>query len=265
MVSRITNPASPRGALTQRGQAILAIGEMSKGKDEINLSTVDAVILCGGLGTRLQRVVGDRPKALAPVQGRPFIDFLLDELIGQGLRRFIMCVGHMKEQITGHLAQRHDAVFQFSQEAKPLGTGGAIHHALPLVTSDPFMVLNGDSICRVDLAGMLRSHRQSGAALTLAAAPKGERHDAGTVQIAPNGQLRAFEEKSSQGDTINAGIYLLNRRSTSDWPAAYPFSLERDVLPNLIGRQPCFAFKTQGEVHDIGTPDRYQSAQNGLP
>ena len=232
---------------------------------EPNLAMVDTVILCGGLGTRLQSVVGDRPKALAPVQGRPFIDLLLDEMIGQGLRRFILCVGHMQEQITGHLAQRHDAVFQFSIEARPLGTGGAIRNALPLVTSDPFMVQNGDSMCRVDLAGMLRFHRQNGAALTLAAAPKGERSDAGTLQIASNGQLLAFQEKAGLGDSINAGIYLMTRGSTSNWPRVYPFSLERDVIPNLIGRQPCFTFKTQGEVHDIGTPDRYQSAQNGLP
>ena len=95
----------------------------------------------------------------------------------------------------------------------------AIHNALPLVTSDPFMVQNGDSMCRVDLAGMLRSHRQNGAALTLAAAPKGERSDAGTLQIASNGQLLAFQEKAGLGDSINAGIYLMTRRSR---PAGCP-------------------------------------------
>lgn len=229
------------------------------------LAAVDAIILCGGLGTRLQAVVDDRPKALALVQGKPFIDILLDELIDQGLRRFILCIGYMKEQIVGHLAERHDAVFLYSEETVPLGTGGAIRHALPLVSSDPFMVLNGDSLCRVNLAAMLHFHRQSGAALTLAAAPAGERRDAGTLKISPDSRLRAFEEKSGSGDSINAGIYLMNRSSTADWPLTYPFSLERDALPQLIVQQPCFAFEAQGDVYDIGTPDRYRKAQGGLP
>ena len=230
-----------------------------------NLETINAVILCGGLGTRLQTVVSDRPKALAPVQGRPFIDLLLDELIGQGLRRFILCVGHMQEQIISHLAERPGAEIQFSREDEPLGTGGAIYHALPLVTSDPFMVLNGDSFCRIDLKGMLGFHRQSGAALTLAAAPAGGRRDAGTLRIDSSDRLHGFEEKNGLGDSINAGIYLMDRRITHDWPAVYPFSLERDVLPDLVSKLPCLAFRTLGPVHDIGTPDRYQSAQNGLP
>lgn len=238
---------------------------MTASAAERGLAAVDAVILCGGLGTRLQAVVGDRPKTLALVQGRPFIDILLDELIGQGLRRFILCIGHMKEQIVGHLARRHDAAFLYSEEDAPLGTGGAIHNALPLVASDPFLVLNGDSFCRVDLAGMLLFHRQSGSALTLAAAPAGQRRDAGTLQIGADGQLCAFQEKTGDSDSINAGIYLVNRSVTADWPAAYPFSLERDVLPRLIEQQPCFAFKALGEVYDIGTPDRYWKAQDGLP
>lgn len=238
---------------------------MKRGTAEQQLAAIDALILCGGLGTRLQTVVGDRPKALALVQGRPFIDILLDELIAQGLRRFILCVGHMKDQIVGHLAARRDAVFMYSEEAVPLGTGGAIHHALPLVSSDPFMVLNGDSLCRVNLAAMLDFHLQSKSALTLAAAPVGGRRDAGTLKIDPDGRLLAFEEKSGSGDSINAGIYLIKRSSTTNWPSVYPFSLERDVMPKLIAQQSCFAFQALGNVYDIGTPDRYQKAQGGLP
>ena len=229
------------------------------------LAKVDAMILCGGSGTRLQTVVADRPKALALVRGRPFIDIVLDELIGQGLQRFIFCVGHMREQIVRHVAKRHDATFVYSEESVPLGTGGAIHNALPLVTSDPFIVLNGDSFCRVDLEGMLNFHRRSSAALTLVAAPASLRRDAGALQINGDGRLGAFEEKSGTGASINAGIYLMNRACTAGWPAAYPFSLERDVMPRLIEQQPCFAFNALGEVYDIGTPDRYLAAQDGLP
>lgn len=238
---------------------------MTTGATVKGLAALDALILCGGLGTRLQVAVGDRPKALALVQGRPFIDILLDELISQGLQRFILCVGHMKEQIIRHLAGRHDASILYSEEAEPLGTGGAIHNALPLVSSDPFIVLNGDSFCRIDLTGMLNYHQQSGATLTVAVAPAGERRDAGTLEVDHDSRLRTFREKSGYGDSINAGIYLVNRSCTADWPTVYPFSLELDLLPRLIVQQPCFAFKALGEVHDIGTPERYQTAQDGLP
>jgi NDP-sugar pyrophosphorylase family protein len=215
-----------------------------------SLATVDAVILCGGLGTRLQSVVGDRPKAMALVQGRPFLDLLLDELVAQGLQRFILCVGHMREQIAAHLTARTDAEFLCSEETEPLGTGGAVHHALGLVSSDPFM---------------LHFHQRSQAGLTLAAAPAGERRDAGTLEIAGDGRLLAFEEKAGAGERINAGIYLMDRRITALWPDTYPYSIERDILPGLVRSYPCFAFNTLGPVHDIGTPDRYRSAQAGLP
>ena len=230
-----------------------------------SLAAVDAVILCGGLGTRLQSVVGDRPKAMALVLGRPFLDLLLDELVAQGLQRFILCVGHMREQIAAHLTTRTDAEFLCSEETEPLGTGGAVHNALGLVSSDPFMVLNGDSFCRIDLKDMLRFHQRSKAGLTLAAAPAGERRDAGTLEIAGDGRLLAFEEKAGAGERINAGIYLMDRRITALWPETYPYSLERDILPGLVRAYPCFAFNTLGPVHDIGTPDRYRSAQTGLP
>jgi NDP-sugar pyrophosphorylase family protein len=237
---------------------------MTAGTAGIGLSDVDAVILCGGSGTRLQSVVADRPKALALVRGRPFIDILLDRLIEQGLRRFVLCVGYMRDQIVQHVGNRHDATFVYSEEAVPLGTGGAIRNAFPLVMSDPLLILNGDSFCRVDLAGMLTFHLQSGATATILAAPRGARRDAGTLQIEHDGRLTAFEEKSGTGDSINAGIYLVSRAGIAHWPTRYPFSIERDVMPQLIADQPCFAYRALSEVYDIGTPDRYLAAQDGL-
>ena len=238
---------------------------MNRSRPSSELVVIDAVILCGGLGTRLQSVVADRPKAMAMVQGRPFLDIILDELIAQGIRRIILCVGFLKEQIIDHVSRRRDAEYLFAEEDRPLGTGGAIRNAMPLVHSEPFLVLNGDSFCRIDLADMLDNHLRSGAALTLAAAPAGSRRDGGNLQIAANRQLHTFEEKAGDGDSINAGIYLFRRAIAASWQLAYPFSLERDVLPQLVSAQPCFAYRLTGELIDIGTPDRYQKAQDGVP
>jgi NDP-sugar pyrophosphorylase family protein len=238
---------------------------MNRSRPSRELAVIDAVILCGGLGTRLKTVVADRPKAMAMVQGRPFLDIIVDELIAQGMRRFILCVGFLKEQIIDHVSQRRDAEYLFAEEDRPLGTGGAIRNAMPLVRSEPFLVLNGDSFCRIDLAGMLGYHLRNDAAMTLAAAPAGSRRDGGNLKIAANGQLHAFLEKTGAGDSINAGIYLFRRAIVASWQLAYPFSLERDVLPQLVSTQPCFAYRLTGEFIDIGTPDRYRQAQDGLP
>src|SRR5690349_21298843 len=111
------------------------------------LGAIDAAILCGGKGTRLQPVISDLPKGLAPVRGRALLDILVEDLVAQGLRRIILCVGHMKEQIISHFSGRRDADFLFSEETAPLGTGGAVKNAAEFIRSDPFLVMNGDSMC----------------------------------------------------------------------------------------------------------------------
>ncbi len=229
------------------------------------LSDIDAIILCGGLGARLQPVVADKPKALAKVRERAFLDILLDALRIQGLRRFILCVGYLREQIIKHYSARRDAEYVFSEEDHPLGTGGAIHHALPLVHSDSFLVLNGDSFCHIDLARMLAIHCEKRACATVAAASSGARKDGGTLQIDPDGRLLSFEEKAGAGDRMNAGIYLFNRSVLLEWPTEYPYSVERNIFPNLVKAHPCYAFPVTGEVLDIGTPERYEKAQTKFP
>ena len=233
------------------------------------LGLVDAVILCGGSGTRLQSVVADRPKGLASVQGRALLDILVDDIVGQGIRRIIFCVGYLKEQIIAHFSGRPEAEFLFSQETSPLGTGGAVKHATGLIRSDPLLVMNGDSICRVDLLQLLAFHTAHTADLTLVVAQDRERRDAGTMVIAPDGRICSFAEKpdAPRAGTgwINAGIYLVRRELPDAWQDKYPFSLEYDVFPQLAAGRRCFGFTTSSEVVDIGTPERYRRAQSDLP
>jgi NDP-sugar pyrophosphorylase family protein len=236
---------------------------------EASLSSIDTMILAGGLGTRLQQAVGDRPKPLAAIGGRPFLDLLIDDLLVQGLRRFIFCVSHRREQIIEHFHRRRDGEFLYSEEVSPLGTGGAVRHALPLIRSNPFLVLNGDSHCRVDLAALLDFHKSRNGAAALVVTAARDRNDGGSIELTADGRIAAFREKAAPGGAesalINAGIYVLERDLPETWPQPDPLSLEHDVFPQLAAEGSCFGFPVDAEVIDIGTPERYADAQQRLP
>ncbi len=233
------------------------------------MSLIDAVILAGGLGTRLQTVVSDRPKPLATIQDRPFLDLLVDDLLHQGLRRFVLCISHQREQIVAHFQARRDAEFVFSEETHPLGTGGAVRHALPLIRSNPFILLNGDSYCRVDLDALLDFHVTRGAQASMVVTAARGRNDGGNIDLAADGRITAFREKAAVSTggpaLINAGIYVLPRDLPATWNHPDPLSLERDVFPQLAASGKCFGLMVESEVFDIGTPDRYADAQQRLP
>jgi NDP-sugar pyrophosphorylase family protein len=232
------------------------------------LKSIDAVILAGGLGTRLQGTVVDRPKPMAMVGDRPFLDLLINDLQRQGLRRFILCVGHRREQIISYYRTRTDADFVFSEEEAPLGTGGAVRHAVPLIRSDPFLVLNGDSLCRVDYERFLAFHHEKSARFSIVVAPARSRTDGSFLEIAKDGHILRFLEKAAitkvEKSLINAGIYLLSKSLSLSWRQPAPFSLEHDIFPQLVGKERCYAFSVDAEVMDIGTPERYVEAQRKL-
>ena len=226
---------------------------------------IDALILCGGLGTRLQEAVPDRPKGLAEVAGRPFLDILVAELQRQGLRRFVLCAGHRAEQIAALYRGRQDAEFVLSAEPSPLGTGGAVRHALAHARTDPFLVLNGDSHCEVDYAALRAFHARAGADLTVVVAPDPERGDAGRVALAGDGRVLSFDEKTATAHAyVNAGIYVMQRRAAERLPAGVAASLERELIPALVREERCFGFPVPGPLTDIGTPERYRAAQQAL-
>ena len=229
---------------------------------------VDAVILAGGLGKRLRSMVDDRPKPMATIRGRPFLDILIDDLTRQGLRRFILCVGHRGDQIVAHLRSRADAEFVFSEESVPLGTGGAIRHAAHLIHSDPFLALNGDSLCRIDYERFVAFHHERNAAASIAVAATRGRSDGGTVELADDSRIVRFREKASAVSAasayMNAGIYLLRRDLPASWSQSDPFSLEHDIFPQLVSGKNCHGFVVDAEVVDIGTPERYVEAQSRL-
>lgn len=235
------------------------------------LSDLDALVLCGGLGTRLRPLVSGRPKPLADVGGRPFLTILLGSLTRQGVRRFVLCAGFLADAIEALRSQLGDGgEVEISREPSPLGTGGAVFHAMERVRSDPFLVLNGDSICRVDLAAMLHFHRAQRARLTIAVCPApdvggvGGRLDYGRVRLGPDDSIASFDEKASDArGLVNAGVYLIDPVFFERRAPRGAFSLERDLFPSC-GPGEAFGFRLADSVIDIGTPERYLEAEHAL-
>jgi len=219
---------------------------------------IDALILVGGLGTRLRPVVADRPKILAPVAGEPFVVHLIRQVERAGVRRAILATGYradmVQDVIGGHVG---GVEIFYSREDEPLGTGGAIRLALPHVNSDPVLILNGDSYCDADLASMISSHR---APATILATRVEDVSRFGKLAIDANQNVQRFEEKGGSGaGYINAGVYVLSRALIESILPVKPVSIERDVFPKWIGRG-LRAFPTAGKFIDIGTPESYRTA-----
>lgn len=230
----------------------------------LSLEGVSAAILAGGLGSRLRAVVADRPKVLAPVADKPFLAYLLDQLAQAGVRETVLLVGHAAEQVQAAFGNEYGGMqLAYSAEPEPLGTGGALRLALPLLRNDTVLLLNGDSYCDVDLAALTSFHRtHSGfATLTLAQVPNGSRY--GRVHLNEDRRIERFEEKggSREPGWINAGVYLFDRGPLSDIELGRVVSLERDVLPSWVTRGKVFGSPGSSRFIDIGTPESYAEAE----
>ena len=223
-------------------------------------SSMDAVILCGGLGTRLRPVSGDLPKVLMPFAGKPFIDILIESLLPYGFRRFILCVGHLKEKVRAHFGMRDYEVL-FSEESEPLGTGGALKNARPHILSSLFLLLNGDSLCPTDLNRFHDFHVRKGGVLSIVLTRPLSENAYGVVELNRENRIVAFREKSGvrEGSFINAGIYLAERGIFDLMPETAHFSLETDLIPAVLPHG-CYGLVTNAKLIDIGTPERYARA-----
>jgi D-glycero-alpha-D-manno-heptose 1-phosphate guanylyltransferase len=228
----------------------------------VTLKNIDAVILCGGMGTRFQKVRNDIPKALAPIGSRLFIDLIVDDLIAQGIRRIVLAVGHLKEQIEAHFQNRKDAEFLISAESKPLGTGGAIKNAEEFLKSDSILLLNGDSKVQISYSNFLHFHLEKRHLFTMVVSSATRGYDYGNVLIGPKGEMVQFTEKpvAETSSLINAGVYLFQRSLLNSFDCKKPRSLERDLLPDWVSHNWVQCWQTSESVCDIGTVDRYEKA-----
>jgi mannose-1-phosphate guanylyltransferase len=228
----------------------------------------DAIILCGGAGTRLRSVTGDAPKSLATIGDRPFLDILINQLRRHGFEHVILAVGYQRELIRSHFDHlTHEISLEYSIESTPLGTGGALRNAMDFVKSEAVLVLNGDSYTDADLSGFAADHRQSQADLSVIVVPTDGRVDCGLVSVDPGGRVLGFKEKQSTTGTqyVNAGIYMLAKKILYQMPPNQRVSLEEELFPRLLAEgKDIRAFHYSGRCIDIGTPERYLHAQGIL-
>lgn len=227
---------------------------------------VDCLILCGGLGRRLKAMVSDRPKPMAEIGGRPFLEILIAFLAAGGIQRFIFCIGHKGEMIREYFADKSRfGSIAFSQEQRPLGTGGAIKLAQDKIRSNPFLVVNGDSICKFDAARFLSFHHSKKAFASLTLVKADNSKDSGVVKLHESGLIMGFEEKAGRTNAclINAGVYLFAETVLATMPADQNFSLEYDWFPEFC-RQNIFGLVIKSNLVDIGTPERYCRARRSL-
>jgi NDP-sugar pyrophosphorylase family protein len=224
---------------------------------------VSAAILAGGLGTRLRPVVADRPKVLARVRNRPFLAYLLEQLISVDIQRVVLCTGHMGEQIRASFGDSFRQLqLRYSHENSPLGTAGALRLALPLLDSDTVLVMNGDSFCEGNLRDFWTwsCERAADAALLLTHVPDTTRY--GRVEVNADGRICGFREKDGQKASgwINTGVYLIKRSLLQMIPAERAVSLERDIFPSWVGLS-LYGYCNNGRFLDIGTPEAFATAE----
>jgi D-glycero-alpha-D-manno-heptose 1-phosphate guanylyltransferase len=219
-----------------------------------------AIILAGGFGTRLKKVVTDVPKPMAPVNGRPFLEILIKRLIHFDISDIVLSVGYKQEVIRNYFADGTSigASIAYSAEGLPLGTGGAIKAAMMAFPADRYLVMNGDSFFDHDVEELLTYHQTKKAIITLALAEVADKSRYGSVEINATGVISRFAEKGAGGPgTINAGVYVIEREIMTLFPGDV-CSFENDVLQKIIGKR-LFGLRQQGFFIDIGVPEDYRA------
>jgi NDP-sugar pyrophosphorylase family protein len=224
---------------------------------------VRAFVLCGGSGTRLRPVLADRPKSMALIGGMPFLQLLIERLRSQGVGDVILGTGYMAEKIESYFGSgsKLSVRIRYSREDEPLGTGGALKLAEPLI-SDPVLVLNGDSYVEWGLVPMLELFRAKGADMIVVLHEVADVTRYGSVAIDQDGRVTQFVEKGAWAGhgLINAGVYLIRKQIVRNLPGKTAISLEKEVLPGILDRG-VYGLVCKGPFIDIGIPDDFKRAQ----
>ncbi len=226
----------------------------------------EAIILAGGLGTRLKSAVPDLPKCLAPIAGKPFLDYLLNYCRKQGISRFIFALGYKTEQVECFVETLLPASeYVFSIEKEPLGTGGAIYQACQQATGSDVIVLNADTFFGVNLNALSSFHKERKADCTLALKPMQQFDRYGVVEQNEKQLVSGFSEKKyMENGLINGGVYALHaeRFLAKSFPSV--FSFEKDYLEKEYQKKKIYGMISDAYFIDIGIPEDYHRAQTEL-
>lgn len=219
---------------------------------------MQAIILLGGKGTRLQSLYPDRPKALAPIAGRPFLEWQLAWLARHGIRDAHLAAGHLARGIRDWAATAGASnTITVSAEPSPLGTGGGLKFAEPFVRSDPFLILNGDSLMpNLDFHALADAGQTPGTLITMAITRIESTGRYGTVEFDARKRVTAFHEKAARAEGwINGGVYLARQTLMGRIAPDNVISLETDVFPALCAEGRMGVFLSEPPLLDMGTPD----------
>ena len=226
---------------------------------------MQAILLCGGMGTRLRSVVSDRPKPMADICGKPFLQYLLEMLRDKGITEVIFALGYMGEMIEEYFqdGSAFGLKISYSYEEEPLGTGGAIRNALPKILEEEVLVLNADTYFPMDYQGLLCFHQENDGDFSLATRGVPDISRYGAVRRDAAGRILAWNEKLEDGGQplageINGGIYVMKKSLIAEISEGKQ-SLEQDCIPKWLSEgKRIFGLPFDGYFMDIGIPKDYQ-------
>lgn len=226
----------------------------------------EAIILAGGLGTRLRSAVPDLPKCMAEVNGKPFLSYVINFLQSEGITHFIFSLGYKSEAITAFLTNDFASLsMQTLIEEEPLGTGGAIKKALAAAKSEHVLVANGDTLFKVDIELLAAIQSLSGANCTLSLKPMQDFDRYGVVEIDECSMIKSFKEKKFyKSGLINGGIYAINKNRFLKEKLPDRFSFESEYLEKFYQSRRMFGLVQDEYFIDIGIPEDYAKAQEEL-
>lgn len=227
---------------------------------------MQAIILAGGFGTRLRSVLTNVPKPMAPIRNKPFLAYLLDYLKSQSITEVILSVHYLREQIQAYFGKEYNGLtVNYAIEDQPLGTGGAIAHALnQFAITQPLFILNGDTFLKLDYRAMHAQHQKHRPLITMALRKITDCSRYGTVLVENNQVIGFKDQGGAHPGLINAGVYLLHPSIFSTFNMPTQFSIEKDFLfPHAAALKP-EAFIVDDYFIDIGIPEDYARANTEL-
>lgn len=225
------------------------------------------LILAGGFGIRLREVISDRPKILAPVKGKAFIDYLFYLLKKRGFAEIILSLGYLSDFVKDYVRQRplYNLSVIYSVEKRPLGTAGAIKKAEGFLKGGDFFVINGDTYLDIDYKKALSFHREKRAWGTIVLAKNSYSKGWGRAVLEKDGRVRRFEiEGGNSVEFVNSGVYVFSDRVLSLLKSGYRCSIEKDLIPLLIKKKTFYGIKVNKGFFDIGTKEGYQKVKSSL-
>lgn len=228
---------------------------------------VKVVILAGGLGTRIREISDNVPKVMLPVGGKPFLEYIISNLRMQGFRQVILSVGYKSERIEDYFRDGSwlGVTIEYSKEAIPLGTGGALIKALDLIANSLFLAMNGDSYFNVVFRTLVEFHKSKKSLCTIYLREQNDKGRYGLVLLDSKSRIAEFHEKPIESESrnayINAGVYCLEKAIFTKYPFNKYISIEETIFPEFAHTRKMYGIIGKGTFIDIGVPNAYKAAE----